>query len=70
MQGGNFPAQMWAEFMTRIEPLVPGDCSFPEVTEFPGEKDFDDETDAFHPAVQDVEPGEEHLRILEEEGLI
>jgi penicillin-binding protein 1A len=45
VQGGNFPARMWAEFMTRIDPLAQSDCAFAEVTEFPGEKDFDDETD-------------------------
>lgn len=42
VEGGNFPAGMWAEFMTRIDPLVESDCRFEDVDDFPGEKDFKD----------------------------
>ena len=45
VQGGNFPAQMWAEFMNRIDPLLAGDCAFNEVYDFPGETSFADEAD-------------------------
>ena len=30
VQGGNFPAQMWATFMEAIDPLVESDCAFVE----------------------------------------
>jgi penicillin-binding protein 1A len=42
VQGGNFPARMWAEFMTRIDPLVDSDCAFADVSDFSGELEFGD----------------------------
>ena len=47
VQGGNFPAQMWAEFINRIDPLVNSDCAFEDIDQsFPGERVFPGYKDA------------------------
>ena len=48
VQGGNFPAQMWSEFNTRIRDLLPAEgCDLADVSEFPGELlDFDDDDES------------------------
>jgi len=42
-EGGRFPARMWHDFMTRVDPILNDNCDLAEVTDFADGKDFNDE---------------------------
>jgi membrane peptidoglycan carboxypeptidase len=41
VQGGTFPAEMWHDFMTRVDPMLNDDCELADVTDFAEGKDFE-----------------------------
>lgn len=47
-EGGRFPARMWHDFMTRVDPLLNDNCALADVTDFPG-RSFDD-SDRYDPS--------------------
>ena len=46
-EGGRFPARMWHDFMTRVDPLLNDNCELAEVSDFPGKTFEDDDLGQF-----------------------
>ncbi|MCB9372403.1 MAG: transglycosylase domain-containing protein [Microthrixaceae bacterium] len=44
-EGGRFPARMWHDFMTTVDPLLNDNCDLASVSDFPDGKDYDDDGD-------------------------